>query len=402
MLKLLRDPRFSLLAAGQAANGIGTWATLVAIWGYATYRFGVGPTELAWAGLGWGFPPVLLGPLAGVLIDHYGPRRVLIVADLFSAVVSIGLILVGSYGEVVFLAALHGIAKAFYLPAFDALAGRLVEKERLFTVNAILTAANDLSIVAGPLVAAVVIAAIGTQAVFAFDAATYLLGVLVVLPLRLRVVPAQARARVYREVAEGLRVAWTSPGARALLALGFALWLSFGTYMVLEPLYVRDVLGASVTTFALLQTAFGLGLVGVGLLLPRWQRWLTSVPALALVQLASGLAGGLYVVSQSVVVAFIGVTAWGAAVGLFGAPSRTLLIRQTPVQTHGRVMATWRQTSALAHLAPAIVAGPLALAVGVQPTLLGSAGLVVVVAVTVLLLVRRPLQRPRSVEAEAA
>ena len=44
----------------------------------------------------------------------------------------------------------------------------------------------------------------------------------------------------------------------------YALWAVFG---VLEPLYVRDVLGGTDAMFALLQTVFGVGLVLTGLLL---------------------------------------------------------------------------------------------------------------------------------------
>ena len=76
MNRMLRDRRFLVLTVGHALNGIGSWAALIAIWGYAAYQFGLGPAHLGLLALAWGVPPVLLGPVAGVAIDRLGPREV--------------------------------------------------------------------------------------------------------------------------------------------------------------------------------------------------------------------------------------------------------------------------------------------------------------------------------------
>ena len=70
MYHLLRDPRFGSLTLGHALNGIGSWTSLIAVWGYAAYQFELGPAHLSLLVLAWGLPPVLLGPAAGLLIDR--------------------------------------------------------------------------------------------------------------------------------------------------------------------------------------------------------------------------------------------------------------------------------------------------------------------------------------------
>jgi hypothetical protein len=52
----------------HALNGIGSWAALIAIWGYTAYHFDLGPAHLAVLILARGLPPVALGPVAGVVI----------------------------------------------------------------------------------------------------------------------------------------------------------------------------------------------------------------------------------------------------------------------------------------------------------------------------------------------
>ena len=69
----LRDRRFVLLLAGQAVNGIGSWCALVALWGYAAYRFDATPLQIALLSLSWSLPGALFGPLGGVPVDRLGP-----------------------------------------------------------------------------------------------------------------------------------------------------------------------------------------------------------------------------------------------------------------------------------------------------------------------------------------
>ena len=381
MNRMLRDRRFLFLTLGHALNGIGSWAALIAIWGYAAYRFGLGPTHLGLLALAWGVPPVVLGPVAGVVIDRFGPRRVAITSDLGNAAVAVAMITAADVTTLLWLTVLHGIGKAFAAPAYAALPARAVDAEDLFDANALFSAAGDLAMVLGPVVAAAVIAAAGPAAAFAADAATYLLGAAATLPLRLRPIAVTERAPsggAWAELREGLGVTWTSPTAKILFGLGFSLWLSFGTFIVLEPVFVRDVLGQPVTTFALLQTAFGTGLVGAGMVLPALRRHFETTASMALVILASGVTATAYAATSVLGVAFTASFAWGVSVALFSAPSRTLLLQHTPQDTHGRVLGAWQGANSLGQLLPALAVPAFAF-LGTQATLVACGALLALV-----------------------
>ena len=73
-MRLLSTPRFLLLFVGQAINGIGSWAALIALWGFAAYRFHSTPAEVALLALCWSAPAAVLGPFLGLPIDRFGPR----------------------------------------------------------------------------------------------------------------------------------------------------------------------------------------------------------------------------------------------------------------------------------------------------------------------------------------
>ena len=82
----LRDRRFALLVAGQAINGIGSWCALIALWGYATYKYDANAGQIALLSLSWSLPAALLGPIGGVPVDRFGPRRALVLTDCFAAI----------------------------------------------------------------------------------------------------------------------------------------------------------------------------------------------------------------------------------------------------------------------------------------------------------------------------
>ncbi len=269
-MRLLRVPGFGPLLAGQAVNAVGNWVAVIAIWGFASFRFDAGAGDIALLFVALSVPGALLGPLLGVPIDRLGPRRTLILANGLGFLDTLALSQADSYEMVIVLALPLGLIEALASASLDALPPRLVDDAELVRANAMLEGAQDLAIVVGPVVAALVNARWGLAGAFLADAATFVVGLAVAVPLDVDPPPRAAPVPARRELGEGLALIRGSAGLLwtfGVVALTYALWALFG---VLEPLYVRDVLGASDTTFALLQTVFGVGLVGAGWPSPPW------------------------------------------------------------------------------------------------------------------------------------
>ena len=398
-MRWLRSPRFLLLLVGQAVNGIGSWAALIAIWGFAAYRFHSGPTEVALLALCWSAPAALLGPLLGLPIDRLGPRRVLIAAYAGSALSALLMATAGSLRQLGAFAFVYGTFKAFSFPAVDALPPRIVDDADLLTANAWLGAAQESAIVFGPLVAAAAIGAAGFRAAFVVDAATYLVGIAVVVPLRLSPLTPRARVPLRREVAEGFLIAARRPLVRYVMTLSVPVFLTWGAFVVIEPLYARDVLHRPASQFALFQVAFGIGLVLTGVLIPRLGERVAGPRALAVSVLLSGIAAAIYVGTHSVAAAYLGVFLWGVDVAFFSAPSRTLLQRGAPVEAHGRVLALQRTLHSVGDLLAVPLTGLAIGAVGVQPAAFAVAGLVLVAGAVGYVAAPRALAEPPLVPA---
>src|SRR5690606_35248739 len=70
-------PRVAAFLGAEALSAVGSWATIIAVWGYAAYEYGATPGDVSLFGLAFAVPGVLLGPVAGAVIDRLGPRATL-------------------------------------------------------------------------------------------------------------------------------------------------------------------------------------------------------------------------------------------------------------------------------------------------------------------------------------
>ncbi len=360
-----------MLLLGQSINAIGNWVAIIAIWGFAAFRFDAGAGDLALLFVALSVPGAVLGPLLGVPIDRLGPRRTLVLANGLGFLDALALTQAQSYEALIVLALPLGLIEALASASLDALPPRLVDDDDLVSANALLGGAQDLAIVVGPVLAAAVNVRWGLAGAFVADAATYLVGMAAALPLRVSTV-ASTVGSTWTELREGLSLVRRTPGLRWTLGVSgttFLLWALFG---VLEPLYVRDVLGESDTVFALLQTVFGVGLVGAGLTLAKIGDRIARPRYVAIATIASGATAALYLGTSSLPVAFVGVFLWGVDVAFFFVPAKTLLQRYAPTSTHGRVLSINQTLEPLADLGMAPVAAVPAGALGIQ--LLGVVG----------------------------
>ena len=366
---------------------------MIAIWAYAAYRYDATPGQIALYGLAFSAPGVVLGPLGGYVVDRIGQRPTLLAAKALGVVASLALLTAHSFAALTVLSALHGVANSFARPALQSLPPRMVDDAHLARTNALMGMTEQLSIVLGPVFAGAAIGLFGFKGAFVFDALTYALGIVVLPVVHLTdVARTPSEDHPFRDAIAGWRVVATTPLVRRVVMAGFALHLLYGTAMLAEPLYVRDVLHRSPTVFASLQTAFGILLIVAGIVSARAGDRMARFSWIATGAIGSGITAAVYLGTGSVVIAFIGVMLWGFFSGVIWGPSATMLQRATHESLHGRVMAADMLSQNLA-LFLGLAAGGVAIgAVGVRTWVI-SLGAFVAVAGTALALSDRAAAR---------
>jgi MFS family permease len=135
--------------------------------------------------------------------------------------------------------------------------------------------------------------------------------------------------------------------------LSAAVTATSAAFLVVEPLYARDVLHRPPSQFALFEAAAGIGSILAGLALARIRARLGGAYAVCLSCGCYGLAACLFIGTRSVAVAYTGAFLWGVSGAVFAAVSLTALQRIAPGHAHGRVMGltatmqSWIETAGL-------------------------------------------------------
>lgn len=281
---LLSMKRFTLVWAGQLASQLGTEMTRFAliIWAYDLTG---DATTLAMLGFFAFGAKVLFSPLAGVLVDRWDRRRILIVTDLAAGLVTMALLLLHLGGRLViahlYLAeALVGALDAFWRPAYTAAITQLVPRQQYGRANGMRSLSCFASQVAAPPLAGLALAAVGLNGVLLIDVATFLCAVSALLAIRLPALPrdavsAEGQGSFRREMIAGFRYIRQRRGLLALLLLFVAMnFLATLTYFAILPAMVLarsgGHAGGSEGALAGVQAALGLGGVIGGLLMSVW------------------------------------------------------------------------------------------------------------------------------------
>jgi MFS family permease len=266
VLDALRHRDFRLLWSGQTVSQIGDAAFVVALgWRAFTLTGKSSSLGIVLMVESLGLITTLL--IGGVLADRYSRKLLLIGSDCARAVVIGALALADAsghltYGVLIGFVLLHGLASGLFQPAFGGIVPLLVEEPSLGSANALVGISRQAAFVVGPAIAGVVYGLAGSSAIFAVDAASFVVSATFLL---------FARPRVYeRAPAEGLRRELTS-GFRYVVKVPW-LWITIGTFslvllvgfaafQVLLPRLVEEEWNGGVGSYGLLFTLQGVGMV---------------------------------------------------------------------------------------------------------------------------------------------
>ncbi len=373
--RALRSRNYRLFFTGQSISLIGTWLTKVAT-AWLVYRLTGSAWLLGVVGFAGQIPTFLLAPLAGVLVDRWNRRRVLLATQTLAMLQSALLATLALGGviriwEIVALSVLQGLIDAFDMPVRQSMIVHMVD-DRADLPNAI--ALNSSMVNAarliGPAVAGGLIAAVGEGWCFFIDAVSYAAVILSVLLMRFDAgPPAPKVARVLSEMAEGFRYANRSPPIRALLILLAISGLAGRPFAVLLPVVAREVMHGGAGTLGTLQATAGVGALAGALYLASR----TSVVGLGRVVVASAALFGLGLMAFSAArvlwLAMPLLLLAGTGMMLQAAASNTIIQTIVDEDKRGRVMSLLGMSLFGTVPIGSLIAGALATRIGAENTI---------------------------------
>ncbi len=269
-------PAFRLLLIGTLGTNTAFWMYQVAV-GWLALEMTDSPFFVGLSGFVSGIPLLLISLPAGVLIDRYDCRIVLllaqagvmIVAAIFALLVGIDML---HPWTMLILVAAYGSAMSFVFPSRTTIVPSLVDRADLTNAIALNAATQNLTRVIGPSLAGVLIAVVGAGGTFAIAAALQIGALATTWRLPRSTGNRVAGKMDWSSLMVGFRIVLSDRFLTMLILMALAPTVLVMPYINLMPVFARDELGLSSTGLGILLGAVGLGSVVGALSIARSAR----------------------------------------------------------------------------------------------------------------------------------
>ena len=269
----LAERNFRLLFASSTISGLGDGISVIALV-FAVLQVSDSAIALGLVLAARQVADAAIVLAAGVWADRLPRHLVLIAVAVVQGVVQAitgALVITGSatIAMLVGLQAVYGLAEGFYLPASTGLIPATISPPRLQEANALLGLSRNATRIVGPAIGGAIVAAGSPGSALIIDAASFALGALLLVPLRL---PKRDEAVESKSFFKELRQGWDEFRRQTWIWTTIVFFgignFAFASYWVLGPIIAKRDLGGA-PAWAALTAAFSAGALVGGILAIR-------------------------------------------------------------------------------------------------------------------------------------
>jgi MFS family permease len=346
---LLRDRNVRWLFAGQTISQVGDGVSKVALLWFV-YALTDSALKMSLIGVLQTIPPLLFGPLAGVLLDRLDKRKAMIIIDVMRAVLlaaipvlyAIGVLTLPWLYVLVFVTAMFSMA---FGPALNATLPLIAKKEQLTGINALMQSALTIGQLLGPAISGMLIAAFGAQNALYVNAAAFVVSAISKIPLRLPHVRANRSSdnvwtQAMKDLRDGVRFVFVKQRLLFLLMIIASIFMLGSTaFVYLLPVIGDRLLHVGPVALGWLWSALSVGILATTVWL-IWKPQQTVCTRIWMIAVAAAVAAGAVpslLMHDSIIWAAGLIVAIGATSGLITPLVAASLQERTPKDLMARV-----------------------------------------------------------------
>jgi len=354
-LELLRRNRnYRYTWMGQVVSEIGDHFNNIAVYALAMEltRSGLVLTGIM---LARAIPAITVGPLAGVLLDRFDRKRIMIASDLIRAVVALGFILALAEKRAWLLylfSALLMIASPFFTAGRSAILPTIASRDEIHTANSLTQTTQWTTLTVGTFLGATVIA-IGYKWAFVFNALSFVFSAWMIWHLKApagKAFRAERRdltetevVRPWHEYREGLLYMRSVPLVFGIVLLSVGWATGGGAAQILFTLFGEVVFNAGAVGIGVIWGCAGVGLLLGGVIGNSFGKQLSYDRYKLTVFIDYIIHGGAFVLFSQMRrfdLALVFIALSRASVAVNSVMNYSYLLRTVADQYRGRVFAT--------------------------------------------------------------
>ncbi len=361
---------FGILWFGQTVSLIGTsmstFVLMIWVWqqtGQATSTVLTGVSGL--------IPSIIVGLVAGVLIDRWDRKRVMIFSDLAAGLSTVMIFVLYSSGQLqvwhlYVTAAIDGAAGTFQYLAYSASITLMIPKEQYARASGLQSLSQYGAKIGAPIIAGILISIIGISGILLIDIVTFLFAVTTLMFIHVPNPAQTAQAKASRgtflqEAAVGFRYIFARPGLLGLLLVrsSFSMAESLGYPLIVPMILART--GNNEIILGTVQSVLGIGGVIGAVLLTIWGGPRRKVYGVLICVTLTGLLGdALMGIGQSLPVWIIAAVFLEIFIPVFFGSYQAIWQSKIEPQIQGRVFAARDLMDIIAQPVSTIFTGLLA------------------------------------------
>ena len=384
IMEVLLIPSVRKVWLAQCISLFGDFLAIFAVYNIVSFRMHGTPWQVSGIMIAYMLPMAIIGPLAGVFVDHWDMKRTMIISDLVRAVLALGLIFAENVYQIYAIFLVMSSVSSFFVPAQSIMLRTVTPANGLLSANSLMQQALQLVRILSPAVASALVSAVGASSCFYLDTFSFLASAafLFAIPVS-REATSHSVTSVRSALAAmtvGVRYIFTNSSTSFVMVALTCGMFAMGCYTALLSIYVRDDLASGPGLFGALGSLIGVGVIAG---IPLMSRMAESISRQSLVIM--GLAGiGLSVLFLTAITAIwstvIGTLGIGISVAFIFVPTQVLLQEATPKEMLGRISGSMMAVMTLSQTIAMVFAGSIANAIGVRNLFYLSAGLLLATA----------------------
>jgi DHA3 family macrolide efflux protein-like MFS transporter len=386
---LLRLRDFRFLWLGQIVSNFGDALTYLTLVLYINRLTGGDTQAIAWLLMALALPTATVGLVAGVFVDRWQRKRVMVISDILRGFLTLGLVIAVSTNQlwlIYLLAFCHASVGAFFAPARSAVIPLIVPKDGLLAANSLSQMSAVFFRVLGTAVAGVLVGTLAAfNVAFVIDAVTFFLSAFFISRIlltgkeQLEKGASPTVSAILAELKDGVLLI---AGSRILLGILVAVsvtMLGLGSVNVLLAPFVVNDMGLPETWFGALEFAQSAAMILSGIFITALASRFKSTTLISAGLLVLGVVLAWFSRSSAMWQLFLVMFLMGLASTPINAGIATIMQTSVANDILGRVSAALHAVMNTMSLVSMFLAGSMAALIGVRNVFL-VAGILVAVA----------------------
>ncbi len=337
-------------------------------------------------------PSLFLSPFAGVWVDRFNRKLIIVIADTFIAITTLitALLFYFGYGSITLLlivSAFRSLGNAVHTPAVQAFIPELVPEDKLMRVQGINNGIQSSMMIIAPVLSAALLASFELFVIFFIDTITAVLGIftLILFVQSIRVItPIEGKVEYFNDIKLGLNYIKSHHFLVPFFVFTAMVLFFVAPMAFLTPLQTVFNYGPEEWRLSFVEVAFASGMMIGGFSIAAWEGLKNRIHTMALSLILMGLSSIVLSLTNLFWIYLVSMFIIGLSLPYYNSPAYVMIQEKVDNEYLGRVFSVMGMISSSMMPIGMLVFGPLADVIDIDTIIIFSGIMMIIITFSLL------------------